>query len=646
MPKSRKKTSGKKTRGSDELSELRSKVDRLDKTLSDVKDSLADTQTEFDRSLAMLEDLPGGVCLVDAKGRLTFANNALGDMLGTTADKAVNKRFLDLVSPDDLPRVKKELGAAGGRLPARVEFTISRRKGPELAVQVVSTPLYGRKKTFLGSLALVTNVSERRAFVRKLQSLAGLNTTILLHAPLGIITVDHAGFVTSENEAMRTAFCGGKTWIGFNAYEIPTLRSAGVDEALREAFKGESVSLANVRFRSFDDEEPRVVDLELVPVQEAKKKVELVVLFFEDRTEASHADEMRQMLAAIIENTSDAVISVDLDGKFRAWNPGAELMYGYTADEILGQIRDKLLQGEIIYRPNALRHRKDGTPITVSIVLAPIRDESGEIIGTSGIHRDVSEHARWEKTLEAKNLELEEVNRKLRMLDEMKETFLATISHELRSPLVSARGYVDLLRSGEMGQINDDAKAGLDVANKNINHLIKLIDDLLTLSSLTAKDDDTLVRNRFVISEMAEITAAQTRLAKPKKRIEIKFDIPDDLPRGFGNEKLYERVFTALLSNAEKFSEPAAFIKVSARQRDDGWIEVAVFDRGAGIRKEHLERIFERFYQADASRARAFGGAGLGLALAKTVVDIHGGEISVESEVGEGTTISFTIPAE
>jgi PAS domain S-box-containing protein len=385
MPKSRKKTSGKKARGSDELGELRSKVERLDKTLADVKDSLADTQIEFDRSLAMLEGLPGGVCLVDAKGRLTFANNALADMLGVTADKAVNRRFVDLVSPDDLPRVKKELGAAGGRLPPRVEFTVNRRKGPELAVQVVSAPLYGRKKKFLGSLALVTNVSERRAFVRKLQSLAGLNTTILLHAPLGIITVDHAGFVTSENEAMRTTLCGGKTWIGFNAYEIPTLHSAGVGEALREAFKGESVSLANVRFQSFDDEEPRIVDLELVPVREADKKAELVVLFFEDRTEASRADEMRQMLAAIIENTSDAVISVDLDGKFRAWNPAAELMYGYTAEEVLGRpvdvlmrdrasdwqtIRDKLVRGEIIYRPNALRHRKDGTPITVSIVLS------------------------------------------------------------------------------------------------------------------------------------------------------------------------------------------------------------------------------------------------------------------------------------
>ncbi len=92
MPKSRKKTSGRKTRGSDELRELRSKVDRLDKTLAGVKDSLADTQTEFDKSLAMLEDLPGGVCLVDAKGRITFANNALAEMHGKTADNAVNRR--------------------------------------------------------------------------------------------------------------------------------------------------------------------------------------------------------------------------------------------------------------------------------------------------------------------------------------------------------------------------------------------------------------------------------------------------------------------------------------------------------------------------------------------------------------------------
>ncbi|MHC4660229.1 MAG: sensor histidine kinase [Planctomycetota bacterium] len=658
MPKSRKKTR-ENPKQANELRELRSKTDRIEKTLTRAQESLGEKQSELDRARVMLETLPGGVCLVVQKGRIDFANKALADILGMKQKQLLKKKFIDLVSSEDRARVEKETGAAGDRLPARVEFTTASGKGVEKSVQVTSTPLYGKDKKFIGSLALVTDISERRNFIRKLQSLAGLHAAILRHAPLGVLTVDRGGFITNENQTMRKFFGGGKTWIGFNAYEIPGVSKAGIDSALNQAFRGKKVTLSRIRFHPFVEEAVRIVDIEIVPVDdEGADKIELVVIFVTDRTEASKADEMRQILASIVENSSDAVISTDLDGKFQAWNPAAETMYGYTAQEILGQpvdmlmrdrapewanIRQKLTRGEIIFRPRARRLRKDGSPIDVSIVLAPIRDESGEIVGTSGIHRDISERARWEETLEAKNRELESINRRLLKLDEMKDAFLETISHELRSPLLSARGYIDLLRAGQMGPLSEDAKVGLGVAHRNIEELITLIGDLITLSSLTARGEE-IKREEFSTHEAAEMAAAQLRILNPKKKIVINLEFPEDLPRAFGNVKLFERVFGALLSNAEKFSEPAAFITVSAHRLENGLIEISVADRGIGIPPDRIGHIFEKFYQVDGTRAKEYGGSGLGLALAKAIVEIHGGEIRAESGTGEGARITFTIP--
>lgn len=250
-------------------------------------------------------------------------------------------------------------------------------------------------------------------------------------------------------------------------------------------------------------------------------------------------------------------------------------------------------------------------------------------------------------TAQEKSKLLEEANQELMKLDELKSNFLANISHELKAPLVSTKGYIDFILSGKLGPLSEKQDRGLSVSRDNLNHLSRLISSLLDFSRVTSgilKLHMESCSVRELIESCVESVKVEAR--QNEKELGFVIEMPADLPLLYADEDRIREVLMNLLTNAEKFTEDGGRIKVAVQPHSPGdeFLVVNVIDNGIGIPKEHINKIFGRFYQVDSSSTRKYGGTGLGLAIVKEILEAHGCKIHVESEEGLGSKFTFTLP--
>ena len=237
--------------------------------------------------------------------------------------------------------------------------------------------------------------------------------------------------------------------------------------------------------------------------------------------------------------------------------------------------------------------------------------------------------------------EIEEKGRQLAEASQHKSQFLANISHELRTPLNAILGYNQLMLNNIYGEPSDRMRAVLTRVQSNGKHLLKLINDVLDLSKIEA-GQLTLSLTDYSIKQVVQNVSAAVEPLLTEKKLGFKFEVPSDLPPGWGDERRLTQVLLNLVGNAIKFTEVGeVMIKVSAA---DGAFIVSVCDTGPGIDPADQGRIFEEFQQADSSITKKTGGTGLGLSIARHIIEMHGGRIWVESSLGKGATFFFTVP--
>ena len=244
--------------------------------------------------------------------------------------------------------------------------------------------------------------------------------------------------------------------------------------------------------------------------------------------------------------------------------------------------------------------------------------------------------------LAATNRELNEANAKLRELSEMKEEFLALTTHDLRSPLTVISGVISFFTSGRLGELTPEQKNMVSMMERNAQSLIELVNDLLDASKLesgTMRLEITSIDLRGLIDELRE---TMDQLARDKS-LKMEEDLPADLPPVEADRSKLRRILVNLISNAIKFTSRGGRVTVRAA-REDGQVRISVSDTGVGIAHEDVKRLFDKYEQARSRATRGEKGTGLGLYITKQLVELHGGEIKVESEVGKGSTFSFTIP--
>ena len=379
-----------------------------------------------------------------------------------------------------------------------------------------------------------------------------------------------------------------------------------------------------------------------------------------------HEESVRQSeerFRLLVEGVTDyAIFMLDVNGHVATWNGGAARIKGYRADEIIGQHFRKFYPQDIAesgwpehelrvaaaegrFVDEGWRVRKDGSKFWAHVTITALRDEAGRLRGFAKLTRDLTERKRTE-ALEASGAErdrLLEAERGARMLAQrtarMKDEFLATLSHELRTPLNAILGWTQLIRKDAIAR-PDDLQRGMEVIERNARAQVRLIDDLLDLSRIMSG------RFRLDVQQvsLAEIVrgaldsiepAAQTKGVRLESVLDPRSVIVSADPARL------QQVFWNLLSNAVKFTPKGGKVQVLL-QRVNSHIEFSVTDTGIGIPAGFLPHVFERFSQKDSSTHREYGGLGLGLAISKQLVDLHGGSIHAKSR-GEGHGATFVV---
>jgi PAS domain S-box-containing protein len=376
-----------------------------------------------------------------------------------------------------------------------------------------------------------------------------------------------------------------------------------------------------------------------------------------DVTQRWTAENERLKLASIVESSDDAIMAASLDGRLSSWNSGAERVFGYTAEEIIGKpiailappgreheqhsLFKQITAGQATAHLESVRRRKDGGLIDVSFTFSPLRDASGAVIGASAIAHDITERRRAEAERERLLLELADQNERLRELDRLKDEFVALVSHELRTPLTSIRGYLELVLEEEAGALTDEQRQFLGVVERNAHRLLALVGDLLFLAQVEAGK----LSLELGAVDLSAIAVESVETARPLAEDK---DITLTLATGplaliTGDRARLAQLLDNLISNGVKFTPPGGRVDVRVKgQRGNAVIEVR--DTGMGIPSEEQHHLFERFFRTAKATEQAIPGTGLGLAISKAIVDAHGGQIAVASADGGGTTFRISLP--
>jgi PAS domain S-box-containing protein len=365
----------------------------------------------------------------------------------------------------------------------------------------------------------------------------------------------------------------------------------------------------------------------------------------QDITERKKSEEKIKNLANAVESSNDAIITESLDGIIASWNIGAEQIYGYSYEEIMGkdisilepdnhkgeikQLIEKTKQEEKIQHYETLRLKKSGAIINASVTLSPVFDASGKIVAISCIARDITKGKKAEEILKLKLEELARSNEEL-------EQFAYVSSHDLQEPLRMITSYLQLLQRRYQGKIDDKADKYIYFAVDGASRMQNLINDLLEFSRVTTEaiepepTDSEFILNQVLSSLELYINENEATVSH------------GSLPEVMVDNTQLVQVFQNLIINGIKFhNEEAPKIHISAEKKESEWV-FSVQDNGIGIEPQYSEKIFEVFKRLH--KKEVYQGTGIGLAICKKIVERHGGHIWVESELGKGSTFYFTLP--
>jgi PAS domain S-box-containing protein len=385
---------------------------------------------------------------------------------------------------------------------------------------------------------------------------------------------------------------------------------------------------------------------------------------YRDVTEHHLAAITSRRLAAIVASSDDAIIGKDLNSIITSWNYGAEQIFGYTADEMIGtsimrlippdrqeeerEILSRIRRGERFDHFETIRVAKDGRQLNVSITVSPIKDSTGHVVGASKVARDITERKKAEEQAEAADRE------RMRLLDSerearsqaerasrLKDEFLATLSHELRTPLNAVLGWANILRIGKLQE--EELNHGLDIIERNARVQAQIIEDLLDMSRIISgkvRLDVQRIELPALLSESIETLRATAEA----KGVRLQAEMDPFVGSISGDPNRLQQVFWNLIHNAIKFTPEGGKVQVVLK-RLKSHAMVSIIDTGEGIAPDFLPYIFDRFQQGDASTTRRHGGLGLGLSIVKQLVELHGGNVSVKSGgIEQGATFTVRLP--
>lgn len=389
----------------------------------------------------------------------------------------------------------------------------------------------------------------------------------------------------------------------------------------------------------------------------------------QQQRKASEAFLEREKLQHVMSSaTGMAIIGTDEFGRINLFNPGAEILLGYPAAEVMGRSPAMFHTAEEIatqaerlgVEPDFVTvslaqaakpkpwsadwefRRKDGEIRSMAMTLTPITDDHGNVTGYVSTVDDVTERVRSQEALVAALEAERSAVARLKEVDQVKDAFVSTVSHELRTPITNIVGYVELLQDGVYGDPSDEQAAALQRVEQNSDRLLTLIEDLLTLSRLEEPQlrlETRMIDLRGVLSTVHEILIPTLA----GRDLDFRVEVPQVPVAMNGDREKLERMVVNLAGNAVKYTPDGGGVLLRLTHHE-GMAVVEVRDTGLGIPDHEVDSLFRRFYRSSVAEQRAIQGTGLGLSIVKSIATLHGGTVTVESELGKGSTFRVALP--
>ena len=656
----------------------------------------------------LYDNAPCGYHSLDAEGVFVRINSTEATWLGYAREEIVGRlTFRDVLTPESQRRFEETFPLFKSRgWIQNVEFDLIRRDGSILPVSLSATAVFGSDGGFVMSRSTMFDITDRRRAAEALQQaneqlelrvqerteelaatneelrhtveevqvaeeelrqqndeLAGAHDAVLaseerLRAASGLLPL----ILFNQDAGLRYTWAsgppGGKDLVGRTDVDLLDPADARAVVALKRRVleSGEGIR----RELAVGAGDQRVIyDVIVEPRRDATGRIIGLSGAALDITARKRADEESRLaheeLHALVEASPQAIVGIDRDGIVTSWHGGAERMFGWSAAEVLGRplpvvppereteyrglVRD-VLAGRAFTDFHTARRRRDGSLVEVSVSTAPLHDAEGRAIGLVAVYTDISErlraldHQRAREAAEAAN--------------RAKSQFLANMSHELRTPLNAIIGFSELLEDQTFGELNERQRKYVNNILTSGRHLLDLVNDILDLAKVEAGRlglDGSRFDPAVALGEAKRIVE---NLAIAKG-IRLDLEVPADLPEITADRAKFKQILYNLLSNAVKFTPEGGRVRMQARALAENGgppdhLQLAVADNGIGIAPEDQERIFLEFEQIDSSYARQQQGTGLGLALTRRLVELHGGRIWVESASGQGSTFFVVLP--
>ncbi len=503
------------------------------------------------------------------------------------------------------------------------------------------------------------------------------------------LLLDNEGTILDHKGGMANDICFQvEKLLGKSIHEVP-FEKVG-DKFVKAIHQvRETNSMVSIEYSIRMQEQEYFYETRLLPLLEDQ-----VIAIVRNITERKRTEkavlESEEKFKAISSSAKDAIIMMDNEGNISYWNEEARKIFGYSVQEALGKELHIFLappkyhdacrrgiptfkatgRGSVVGKTLELEAvKKDGTRFPIELSVSAVKIE--EKWHATGILRDITLRKQAEAELRRERdrakesmlkkisllnertkliAKLEKANIQLRGLDRLKSAFLTNISHELRTPMNSIIGYSDLLLDGVDGPINEEQKKSLSRITNNARHLLQLLNDLLDLSKIEAGKAE-IEAEQFNLKGLIDSVVPFFEGMITGKGLSLGFDIDENLPLVYGDKSKIKHVLINLLNNAIKFTHEGGIIihaKISDRGIQLGespiFAEVCIEDTGIGIKDEDLDKIFNKFVQADISIVRQYEGTGLGLSIARGLIVLHNGMIWATSEYGKGSQFHFTIP--
>jgi|GEM_PF-407689 len=609
----------------------------------------------------ILDSAKLSIISTDARGIIQTFNAAAQQMLGYGEKELIGKVTPEIFHDRDeitqrSIKISEELGqgvrpgfetfVAKARIGIADEqqWTYISKSGKRFPVALTMTALHDQRDNIIGFVAIARDISRQQ---QAEEEISRFKTTLDM-------TLDCVFMFSPESLRFFYVNQGAMEQIGYTYTEL--LRMTPVDimtehdvtsfrTMLQPMIDGRRNALT---FESYHRHRngsliPVEIFLQYIyPVDQEPRFVAIVRDITERRRTAenlAHAEERARLL---LESAGEGIYGLDLLGNITFVNPATARMLGYDAIDLIGKrmhdfvqhsYQDKteypyqfsptykaITEGDIQRVSNEVMWRKDGSFFPVEYTVTPIR-KNNEIAGAVVIFNDNTERKK---------------------VEHIKNEFISTVSHELRTPLTSVRGSLGLLVGGAGGELPDQAQTLVDIANKNTERLLLLINDILDIEKI---ESGKMVYHYKLLNLREFLEAAIQANYAYGQPFGIKFKVtqcPEQISV-YADEDRLMQVMNNLLSNAAKFSTPGSQVELSAVRRMQK-VRISVTDNGKGIPQNFQKHIFEKFAQADASDTRALGGTGLGLSISKAIVEQHGGRIDFISRVNIGTTFFFDLP--